>query len=167
MSDDTPGGLLADLDARGLIHDSTDLDELADRLGEGPITLYCGFDPTADSLHIGSLVPLLLLRRFQDAGHRPLALAGGATGMIGDPGGRSEERALLDRPTLEANLAGIRPQLARLLDFSEGPTQAQLVDNLDWTEPHRTRWSSCAMSASTSRSTTMLAKDSVKSPPVA
>jgi tyrosyl-tRNA synthetase len=124
-----------DLQARGLVHDSTDLGELRERLDAGPITVYSGFDPTGSSLHIGHLVPLLLLRRFQDAGHRPIALAGGATGMIGDPGGRSEERNLLDAATLDANLAGIRPQLAQLLDFDEGPSQARLVDNRDWTEP--------------------------------
>ncbi|MCB1002860.1 MAG: tyrosine--tRNA ligase, partial [Acidimicrobiales bacterium] len=76
---------------------------------------YAGFDPTADSLHVGNLVPLLLLRRFRDAGHRCIALAGGATGMVGDPSGRSEERNLLDAATLEANLAGITPQLVRVL----------------------------------------------------
>lgn len=126
--------LIDDLQARGLVHDSTDLGELRDRLDAGPITVYSGFDPTADSLHIGHLVPLLLLRRFQDAGHRPIALAGGATGMIGDPGGRSEERNLLDAATLTANLAALRPQLAQLLDFGEGSVQAQLVDNRDWTQ---------------------------------
>jgi len=125
--------IIDDLQARGLVHDSTDLDALRRRLDEGPITLYAGFDPTAESLHIGNLVPLLLLRRFQDAGHRPIALAGGATGMIGDPGGRSEERNLLDQETLDRNLAGVTPQLARFLDFAEGPTQARLVDNRDWT----------------------------------
>ena len=124
-----------DLQARGLVHDSTDLGELRERLDQGPITVYSGFDPTGSSLHIGHLVPLLLLRRFQDAGHRPIALAGGATGMIGDPGGRSEERNLLDAETLNANLASLRPQLAQLLDFRDGPTQAQLVDNRDWTAP--------------------------------
>ena len=87
--------ILDDLAARGLIQDSTDLTELRRRLGEGPIGVYCGFDPTADSLHIGHLVPLLLLRRFQDAGHRSIALAGGATGMVGDPSGRSAERLSL------------------------------------------------------------------------
>src|SRR3954452_44591 len=110
-------GVLDDLAERGLIHDSTDLDRLRERLAAGPVTVYSGFDPTADSLHIGNLVPLLLLRRFQDAGHRPIALAGGATGMIGDPSGRSDERSLLDDDALDANLAGIVPQLGRLLDF--------------------------------------------------
>jgi tyrosyl-tRNA synthetase len=127
--------ILDDLAARGLVHDHTDLDVLRDRLRGGPITLYAGFDPTADSLHVGNLVPLLLLRRFQLFGHRPIALAGGATGMIGDPGGRSEERTLLDSDALDRNLAAIRPQLASVLDFDEGPVQAKLVDNRTWTDP--------------------------------
>lgn len=125
--------ILDDLTARGLIHDSTDLDMLRARLDEGPVTLYCGFDPTADSLHIGHLVPLLVLRRFQSFGHRPIALAGGATGMIGDPSGRSDERNLLDPGTLDRNRAAISSQLARFLDFTDGETRAQLVDNRDWT----------------------------------
>ena len=127
--------ILDDLQARGLVHDTTDVDALRARLEQGPITVYAGFDPTADSLHVGNLVPLLLLRRFQDAGHRPVALAGGATGMIGDPGGRSTERNLLDGATLDANLAAIVPQLESLLDFTAGPTCAVLVDNRDWTGP--------------------------------
>ena len=131
----SPADIIDDLAARGLIHDSTDLDRLRDRLREGPIGVYAGFDPTADSLHVGNLVPLLLLRRFQSFGHRPVAVAGGATGMIGDPGGRSTERSLLDAETLDINLAAITGQLARLLDFTEGPAQARLVDNRDWTAP--------------------------------
>jgi tyrosyl-tRNA synthetase len=127
--------ILDDLEARGLVHDLTDRGALAARLDQGPVTVYAGFDPTADSLHLGSLVPLLLLRRFQDAGHRPIALAGGATGMIGDPSGRSEERNLLDEGTLDANLAGIKAQMAQFLDFEPGPQQAILVDNRTWTEP--------------------------------
>ena len=127
--------ILDDLNARGLIHDTTALDALRDRLDQGPVAVYAGFDPTADSLHVGNLVPLLLLRRFQLFGHQPVALAGGATGMIGDPGGRSSERNLLDAATLDANLAAIKPQLEMLLDFTPGPTQAQLVDNRDWTAP--------------------------------
>ena len=102
----------------------------------GPMTLYVGFDPTADSLHVGNLVPLLLLRRFQLAGHLPIALAGGATGMIGDPGGRSEERNLLDGETLDRNTRRSRRQLSAFLDFEPGPVgQARLVDNRDWTAP--------------------------------
>src|SRR4051794_16148095 len=99
------------------------------------MTLYVGFDPTAESLHIGNLVPLLLLRRFQLHGHRPIALAGGATGMIGDPSGRSDERNLLDGPTLDRHLAGITAQLRRLLDFDAAENAAVLVDNRTWTEP--------------------------------
>ena len=126
--------ILADLDARGLVHDSTDREALAALLDEGVTTLYCGFDPTADSLHLGHLVPLLMLRRFQLAGHRPIALAGGATGMIGDPGGRTDERVLLDADVLAANTVAISRQLERFLDFEAGPTQAILVDNRSWTE---------------------------------
>ena len=125
--------ILDDLRARGLIHDTTDADALRERLANGPVAVYAGFDPTADSLHVGNLIPLLLLRRFQDFGHRPVALAGGATGMIGDPGGRSTERNLLDLATIDANLTAIRPQLEMLLDFTAGPTAATLVDNRDWT----------------------------------
>lgn len=127
--------IIDDLTARGLLHDSTDLDALEKRIADGPITLYCGFDPTADSLHVGHLVPLLVLRRFQVYGHRPIALAGGATGMIGDPSGRSDERNLLDESTLDRNRIAIMEQLERFLDFTEGPTTAQMVDNRNWTEP--------------------------------
>jgi tyrosyl-tRNA synthetase len=127
--------LLADLEARGLVHDTTDRDALRRRLAEGPIGVYVGFDPTADSLHVGHLFGQLMLRRFQLAGHRPFPLAGGATGMVGDPGGRSEERTLLDLPTLRANTEAIRGQLASFLDFEPGPYQATLVNNADWTEP--------------------------------
>ncbi len=118
--------VLADLVARGLVQDSTDLDALASRLAEGPTTLYWGCDPTADSLHIGNLIGILVLRRFAEAGHAPIALAGGATGMIGDPSGRSDERNLLDPETLTRNLSGIAGQLDRL-------GGAPLVDNSEWT----------------------------------
>ena len=127
--------LLADLEARGLVHDSTDRVALAARLASGPVGVYVGFDPTADSLHAGNLMGQVTLRRFQLAGHRPYPLAGGATGMVGDPGGRSEERNLLDRATLRHNVACIKRQLERILDFEPGPNQATLVDNADWTEP--------------------------------
>lgn len=133
----TPDGvrpsILDDLAARGLLHDHTDRAELAALLAGGPVTAYCGFDPTADSLHAGNLIGLLVLRRLQLAGHRPIALAGGATGMIGDPSGRSDERNLLDEETLARNLAAIKEQIGRFLDFEPGPTQATLVDNRTWT----------------------------------
>ena len=125
--------LLTDLDRRGLIHDTTDRAALAARLADGPIGLYIGFDPTADSLHVGHLVGQLFMRRFQLAGHRPFPLAGGATGMVGDPGGRSEERNLLDLDTLRHNVECIKVQLSKLLDFEPGPFQATLVNNADWT----------------------------------
>ena len=127
--------LLADLRARGLVHDTTDPAAMATRLASGPIGVYVGFDPTADSLHVGHLLGQLMLRRFQLAGHRPFTLAGGATGMVGDPGGRSEERNLLDLDTLRHNVECIKAQLTRLLDFEPGPYQATLVNNADWTEP--------------------------------
>ena len=98
--------ILADLEARGLVQDSTDRDALRARINAGPVGVYYGCDPSADSLHVGNLIGLLVLRRFADAGHRPVALAGGATGMIGDPGGRSKERNLLDTATLAHNKIG-------------------------------------------------------------
>lgn len=124
--------VIDDLAARGLIHDTTDLDALRTRLDAGPITLYHGIDPSASSLHIGNYVGVLALRRFQDAGHKPIALIGGATGMVGDPGGRSEERNLLDEDTLQRNIVGIRSQLEQLVDF-ESASGAELVSNYDWT----------------------------------
>lgn len=120
--------LLADLEARSLVQDSTDRDALRARISEGPVGLYYGCDPSADSLHIGNLVGLLVLRRFADAGHNAIALAGGATGMIGDPGGRSRERNLLDAPTLARNNERIAQQIARI-------SRVRLVNNLDWTGP--------------------------------
>ncbi len=125
--------LLDDLEARGLIHDTTDRAALAERLAAGPVTVYVGFDPTADSLHVGNLIGLLTLRRFQDAGHRPISLAGGATGMVGDPSGKSDERNLLDDDALAANLAGIVPQLRQFLDFEREGNPAKLLDNRAWT----------------------------------
>ena len=129
----TDASVLEDLEARGLVQDCTDRDGLASRLAEGPVTLYYGCDPTADSLHVGNLLGLLVLRRFQDAGHRPVALAGGATGMVGDPSGRSEERNLLDEATLQHNVAAITAQIARIVHLSDEPGGAMLVDNRDWT----------------------------------
>jgi tyrosyl-tRNA synthetase len=125
--------ILEELEWRGLYADCTDRDALAKRLAEGPITLYCGFDPTADSLHVGNLVPLLALRRFQQHGHHPIALAGGATGMVGDPSGKSDERNLQTPDQLEHSLACIKPQLARFLAFDGVANPARVVNNYDWT----------------------------------
>ncbi len=127
--------LIEDLQWRGLLADCTDLDALAKRLTEGPVTLYCGFDPTGDSLHVGHLMGQLTLARFQRTGHHPIALAGGATGMIGDPSGKSSERNLLTREQLSHNVTRIKGQLARLLDFETTANPARLVDNADWTAP--------------------------------
>ena len=124
----TPG-LFADLGWRGLVHQATD-PALAGLFDGEQVTGYVGFDPTSDSLTIGNLLGITLLARIQKAGHRPIALAGGGTGLIGDPGGKSEERPLLTTGQLEHNLAGIRTQLERFLDF--GPGQARLVDNREW-----------------------------------
>jgi len=121
----------ADLQWRGLVNQVTAPDTLSAWLASGRRTVYCGFDPTADSLHVGSLLPVMLLRRFQKAGHRPIALVGGATGMIGDPTGRSEERTLLSEDALAANVAGIEGQLRQFLDF-DGPGGAVLLNNYDW-----------------------------------
>ena len=133
MGDVPTKGLFADFSARGLIHDSTDASALAERLDDSPIGVYVGFDPTADSLHVGHLLGQISLRRFQLAGHRPFPLAGGATGMVGDPSGRSDERNLLDRETLQHNVESIKSQLEKLLDFGDGPNKATLVNNADWT----------------------------------
>ena len=124
-------GLLADLRWRGLVHDVTE--GLEARLATNePLRAYNGFDPTYRSLHVGHLVPIFGLMRLQRAGGQPVALVGGATGLIGDPSGRSSERPLLDRPAVQANVHAIRDQLARFLDFTPGPTQAILANNLDW-----------------------------------
>jgi tyrosyl-tRNA synthetase len=117
---------LADLEARGLVQDSTDRDALRARIQAGPVGVYYGCDPSADSLQVGNLIGLLVLRRFADAGHNAVALAGGATGMIGDPGGRSKERNLLDAETLARNTKRIADQLERI-------SRVSLVNNLGWT----------------------------------
>ena len=127
--------LIEDLQWRGLLADCTDLDGLAKRLAEGPITVYCGFDPTGDSLHVGHLMGQLTLARFQRAGNHVIALAGGATGMVGDPSGRSSERNLLTREQLNHNIACIKSQLSSLLDFTAAANPARLVDNADWIAP--------------------------------
>jgi tyrosyl-tRNA synthetase len=126
--------VLDDLDRRGLIADVTHREELTKLLAGGSISLYAGYDPTAPSLHIGNLVPTILLRRFQLAGHRPIVLVGGATGMIGDPSGKSTERNLQDETVIAANLEGIRAQLSKLLDFDDPKTGALIVNNHDWTK---------------------------------
>jgi tyrosyl-tRNA synthetase len=119
--------LLADLEARGLVQDSTDRDALRARILAGPVGVYYGCDPSNDSLQVGNLIGLLVLRKFADAGHNAIALAGGATGMIGDPGGKSKERNLLDTATLTRNTRRIADQLERI-------SRVSLVNNLDWTE---------------------------------
>jgi len=126
--------ILEELQWRGLIADCTDTEQLTKQLS-APRTLYCGFDPTAESLHVGNLVPLLALRRFQLLGHHPIALAGGATGSIGDPSGKTAERQLLTEEVLDNNIAKVRVQLARLLDFETRQNPARLVDNATWTTP--------------------------------
>jgi tyrosyl-tRNA synthetase len=123
--------LLSDLRWRGLLQDCTDPAALARALGSGPVTFYCGFDPTAPSLHVGHLLQVLTMRRLQQAGHRPLALVGGATGLVGDPKPTSE-RALVDEQTAAGWAQRLRGQLAPFFDF-DGPAAARLVDNLEWT----------------------------------
>ena len=123
--------LLAELSWRGLIHQCTDQEGLSKLLGSGPQTVYIGFDPTASSLHVGSMMQLMMLRRFQKAGHRPIALVGGATGMIGDPSGKSEERNLLSPEQLQANVDGGAGQMRKFLDF-DGQHAALLLNNFDW-----------------------------------
>jgi tyrosyl-tRNA synthetase len=125
--------IIEELKWRGLVADCTDFEALGKRLESGPASLYCGFDPTGDSLHVGHLIGQLTLRRFQLRGHNPIALAGGATGMIGDPSGKSAERNLLSREQLEANVASIKAQLAKILDFDSKTNPARLVDNASWT----------------------------------
>ncbi|MBQ0785154.1 MAG: tyrosine--tRNA ligase, partial [Amphritea sp.] len=130
MTDKT---LLQDLNARGLIAQMTSEEELEQHLAEGSVTLYCGFDPTADSLHIGSLVPLLALKRFQQAGHKPLALVGGATGLIGDPSFKAQERKLNDDSTVANWVEKLKGQVSQFIDFDSGDNSAEVVNNLDWT----------------------------------
>ncbi len=125
--------ILEELQWRGLIADCTDTVELTKKLYV-PITLYAGFDPTGDSLHVGSLVPLLTLRRFQLFGHSPIAVAGGATGSIGDPSGKTQERQLLTQEILQHNITCVAQQLKRWLDFDNQTNPARLVDNASWTQ---------------------------------
>jgi tyrosyl-tRNA synthetase len=125
--------IIDELTWRGLIAVSTDLDDLRKALDSGQVTLYGGFDPTAPGLHIGNLVLLLTMRRFQLAGHRPIGLVGGATGLIGDPSGKSTERVLNPREVVAGWVERIRSEVSRFLDFKPGPASAMLVSNLDWT----------------------------------
>jgi len=126
--------LVADLEWRGLLAQTTDRDALLKELDAGSTTFYIGFDPTAPSLHVGNLVVLLVMRRFQMAGHRPIALVGGATGLVGDPSGRNEERTLNDESIVEEWVGRIRSQLERFLDFNSGSNKAIMANNLDWTK---------------------------------
>jgi tyrosyl-tRNA synthetase len=125
--------LYAELEWRGMIYHATD--GLREALSAGSVTAYIGFDPTASSLHVGSLLTVMGLARLQRFGHTPLAIVGGGTGMIGDPSGKSQERVLLSLEQVEANVAGIRPQLERFLDFGPGSNRARIVNNADWLGP--------------------------------
>jgi len=125
--------IIDDLSWRGLIAVSTDLDDLRKALDAGIVTFYCGFDPTAPGLHIGNLVQLLTMARLQQAGHRPIAIVGGATGLIGDPGGKSAERVLNPRDLVAEWVERIRAEVSRFLDFTPGDNAATVVSNLDWT----------------------------------
>src|SRR5580693_4592540 len=131
--DSAVSDIIDDLTWRGLIAVSTDLDDLRKALDAGIVTFYGGFDPTAPGLHIGNLVLLLTMRRVQDAGHRPIGLVGGATGLIGDPSGKSAERVLNPRETVAKWVDRIRGELERFLDFGDSSNRAVLVSNLDWT----------------------------------
>jgi tyrosyl-tRNA synthetase len=124
--------LLEDLSYRGLIYQNTDPEKLDKRLEQEPIVLYCGFDPTADSLHIGHLLPILMLRRFQQYGHQPIALVGGGTGLIGDPSGKASERTLNTKDVVQGYSDSIRSQLSRFLDFEKAENPALIANNYDW-----------------------------------
>ncbi|RFB33366.1 tyrosine--tRNA ligase [Brevibacillus sp. VP] len=124
--------IIQELESRGLIYQSTDKEELTKRLQQGKLTLYTGFDPTADSLHIGHLLPILTLRRFQQAGHQPIALVGGGTGMIGDPSGRSTERSLNTEEVVKGYSDKLKSQLERFLDFDRDGNPAIMANNYDW-----------------------------------
>ena len=124
--------LIADLKARGLLNQATADEDLVEHLSTGVRTLYCGFDPTADSLHIGSLVPLLALKRFQQAGHKPLALVGGATGLIGDPSFKAQERQLNTPDVVAGWVEKLKGQVSQFIDFDSPDNAAEVVNNLDW-----------------------------------
>ncbi|AYE48926.1 tyrosine--tRNA ligase [Priestia megaterium NCT-2] len=124
--------ILQDLEFRGLINQQTDEKGLSELLSKESVRLYCGFDPTADSLHIGHMLPVLILRRFQQAGHQPIALVGGGTGLIGDPSGKKAERTLNEKETVAMFSERIKCQLSRFLDFEEGENVAVIANNYDW-----------------------------------
>jgi tyrosyl-tRNA synthetase len=124
--------ILQDLEFREMLYQITDYAELRERLNSGPVSLYIGFDPTADSLHVGSLLPILGLRRFQLAGHKPIALVGGGTGLIGDPSGKSSERGLNPEEVIDEWTVKIRAQLERFLDFHAPQNPARIANNYDW-----------------------------------
>jgi tyrosyl-tRNA synthetase len=126
--------LLDDLAKRGLLNQMTGDDALHAHLNENMVTLYCGFDPTADSLHIGSLVPLLTLKRFQEAGHKPIALVGGATGLIGDPSFKAQERSLNTSDVVASWVESLRHQVSQFIRFDDAKESAEVVNNLDWTQ---------------------------------
>lgn len=124
--------LIADLEWRGLIAQTTDRESLLKELDGGSVTYYCGYDPTAPSLHVGNLVVLTVMRRFQLAGHKPIPLVGGATGLVGDPSGRNEERSLNDESVVKDWVDRLRKQISKFLDFEAVPNSAQMANNLDW-----------------------------------
>src|SRR5690606_30017764 len=124
--------LLQELEQRGLINQVTDYEGLQNHLRENQVTLYCGFDPTADSLHIGHLLPITMLKRFQKAGHRPIALIGGGTGMIGDPSGRTTERTLNAQHVVHGFAESIRKQLEKLMNVDEGGHAIVVRNNYEW-----------------------------------
>src|SRR5688572_19647360 len=122
--------LLREFEWRGMVYDATE--GLRDALNAGRVTGYIGFDPTAASLHVGSLLPVMALARFQRAGHAPIAIVGGGTGLVGDPSGKTQERQLLTSEQVQQNVDGIRHQLERFLDFDRAPNAARIVNNADW-----------------------------------
>ena len=126
--------IIQDLESRDLLVQLAGGDEVREHLNSGSRTVYCGFDPTAESLHVGSMVPLLVLKRFQLAGHQPIALVGGATGLIGDPSFKSSERSLNSTDIVEEWVERLKPQLSQFLDFDCGSNSAVLANNLDWTQ---------------------------------
>src|SRR5512145_1553672 len=126
------GNLFEELEWRGLVYDKTE--GIADLLARERVTCYIGFDPTASSLHVGSLLVIMALARLQRFGHTPIAIVGGGTGMIGDPSGKSQERTLLSREDVARNLEGIKRQLSRFLDFETASNRAHIINNGDWLE---------------------------------